>query len=184
MCCCTHTRPHSSVQMLGGILTYKLEGEDVIRASGVPYAIVRPCALTEEPGGMPLETDQGDVIKVVREGCGATAHEWTPDGRFEAEFPVIRPPKYPKLISFAMGTPTRRLNVAWAQCGQSGRTVCAVCVQSGQSGRSGQWPPPFPICLGPVLHFPQRWWSAVSRLHCDRNDRGHGRGAKEQKQHL
>lgn len=49
---------------LGGILTYKLRGEDEIRRSGVPFVIVRPCALTEEPAGAPLEIDQGDVIKV------------------------------------------------------------------------------------------------------------------------
>ncbi|GLI71468.1 hypothetical protein VaNZ11_016695 [Volvox africanus] len=48
---------------LGGILTWKLAGEDALRASGVPYAIVRPTALTEEPGGMPIELDQGDTIK-------------------------------------------------------------------------------------------------------------------------
>eukprot|EP00877_Chromochloris_zofingiensis_P004047 jgi/Chrzof1/13643/Cz08g05160.t1 len=48
---------------LGGILTYKLRGEDEIRRSGVPFVIVRPCALTEEPAGAPLEIDQGDVIK-------------------------------------------------------------------------------------------------------------------------
>lgn len=47
---------------LGGILTYKLKGEDLIRASGVPYAIVRPCALTEEPAGAELQFDQGDNI--------------------------------------------------------------------------------------------------------------------------
>ena len=49
---------------LGGLLTFKLAGEDVIRASGVPATIVRPTALTEEAGRMPLEIDQGDVIKV------------------------------------------------------------------------------------------------------------------------
>ncbi|KAF6258399.1 complex I intermediate-associated protein 30-domain-containing protein [Scenedesmus sp. NREL 46B-D3] len=48
---------------LGGLLTYKLAGEDAIRSSGLPFAIVRPCALTEEPAGAPLEIDQGDVIK-------------------------------------------------------------------------------------------------------------------------
>ena len=31
---------------LGGLLSWKLAGEDAIRASGVPFAIVRPCALT------------------------------------------------------------------------------------------------------------------------------------------
>jgi hypothetical protein len=35
-----------------------------IRESGVPAVVVRPCALTEEPIGAPLEIDQGDVIKV------------------------------------------------------------------------------------------------------------------------
>lgn len=35
-----------------------------VRESGVPAVIVRPCALTEEPAGAPLELDQGDVIKV------------------------------------------------------------------------------------------------------------------------
>lgn len=49
--------------MLGGILTYKLAAEDALRASGVPFAVVRPVALTEEPEGMPLIFDQGDTIK-------------------------------------------------------------------------------------------------------------------------
>jgi len=48
---------------LGGILTYKLKGEDCIRSSGVPFSVVRPCALTEEPEGAELVVDQGDVIK-------------------------------------------------------------------------------------------------------------------------
>ncbi|KAG2445042.1 hypothetical protein HYH02_008910 [Chlamydomonas schloesseri] len=48
---------------LGGILTWKLAGEDALRHSGVPFAVVRPTALTEEPGGMPLELDQGDSVK-------------------------------------------------------------------------------------------------------------------------
>ncbi|KAJ3692111.1 hypothetical protein LUZ60_012461 [Juncus effusus] len=54
---------------LGSILTYKLKGEDVIRESGIPYAIIRPCALTEEPAGADLIFDQGDNItgKVARE---------------------------------------------------------------------------------------------------------------------
>jgi hypothetical protein len=54
--------------MLGGILDFKLAAEDVLRASGVPAAVVRPCALTEEPRGMPLTFDQGDTIKVGFEG--------------------------------------------------------------------------------------------------------------------
>jgi uncharacterized protein YbjT (DUF2867 family) len=50
--------------MLGGLLTYKLAGEDRLRASGVPYAIVRPCALTVEPSGMPVKVGQGDTMRV------------------------------------------------------------------------------------------------------------------------
>ncbi|KAG2249322.1 hypothetical protein Bca52824_088950, partial [Brassica carinata] len=44
-------------------------GEDLIRESGIPYAIVRPCALTEEPAGADLIFDQGDNItgKVSRD---------------------------------------------------------------------------------------------------------------------
>jgi len=38
-------------------------GEDAIRASGIPFTIVRPCALTEEPRGAELVVDQGDTIK-------------------------------------------------------------------------------------------------------------------------
>ncbi|MBE9214755.1 CIA30 family protein [Plectonema cf. radiosum LEGE 06105] len=54
---------------LGGILTWKLKGEDTLRASGIPYTIIRPCALTEEPGGKELILEQGDNIrgKISRE---------------------------------------------------------------------------------------------------------------------
>lgn len=54
---------------LGFILTFKLKGEDEIRESGIPYTIVRPCALTEEPAGADLIFDQGDNItgKISRE---------------------------------------------------------------------------------------------------------------------
>ena len=45
---------------LGGLLTYKLAGEDALRCSGLPYCVVRPCALTEEPAGAPLQLDQGE----------------------------------------------------------------------------------------------------------------------------
>lgn len=59
--------------MLGGILTYKLKAEDAVRSCGVPFCVVRPCALTEEPGGMPLVSDQGDTLKgkVSREDVAA-----------------------------------------------------------------------------------------------------------------
>jgi uncharacterized protein YbjT (DUF2867 family) len=48
---------------LGGILTWKLKGEDSLRSSGVPYTIIRPCALTEETGGKELFFEQGDNIR-------------------------------------------------------------------------------------------------------------------------
>eukprot|EP00752_Nemacystus_decipiens_P017720 g15888.t1 len=49
--------------MLSYLLTYKLKGEDVVRESGIPATIIRPCALTEEPSGAPMIVDQGDNIK-------------------------------------------------------------------------------------------------------------------------
>ncbi|MBD2439510.1 CIA30 family protein [Nostoc sp. FACHB-110] len=54
---------------LGGILTWKLKGEDSLRVSGIPYTIIRPCALTQEAGGQELIFDQGDNIrgKISRE---------------------------------------------------------------------------------------------------------------------
>ncbi|MEC4818826.1 MAG: CIA30 family protein [Scytonema sp. PMC 1069.18] len=54
---------------LGGILTWKLKGEDSLRESGIPYTIIRPCALTEEPGGKEIIFEQGDNIrgKISRE---------------------------------------------------------------------------------------------------------------------
>jgi hypothetical protein len=48
---------------LGGLLTHKLAGEDAVRSSGVPFAVVRPVALTEEPPGAELEVGQGDVMR-------------------------------------------------------------------------------------------------------------------------
>ena len=41
-----------------------VQGEDVIRQSGVPFAVVRPTALTEEDAGAQLQFDQGDTIRV------------------------------------------------------------------------------------------------------------------------
>ncbi|MBC7972617.1 MAG: CIA30 family protein [Verrucomicrobia bacterium] len=48
---------------LGGILTWKRRGEEAVRESGIPYTIVRPCALTEAPGGKQLIVDQGDNMR-------------------------------------------------------------------------------------------------------------------------
>lgn len=49
-------------EMLGRILDWKLAGEDVVRASGLRYVIVRPCALTEKEcvGIEALKIQQGD----------------------------------------------------------------------------------------------------------------------------
>ena len=49
------------------IQQFFLQGEDLIRESGIPHTIVRPCALTEEPAGADLIFDQGDNIKVLFE---------------------------------------------------------------------------------------------------------------------
>jgi uncharacterized protein YbjT (DUF2867 family) len=48
---------------LGGILTWKLRGEEVVRQSNINYTIVRPCALTEKWGDKVLVFDQGDNMK-------------------------------------------------------------------------------------------------------------------------
>jgi uncharacterized protein YbjT (DUF2867 family) len=48
---------------LGGILTWKRRGEEAVRESGIPYTIVRPCALTEADGGKQLMLDQGDNLR-------------------------------------------------------------------------------------------------------------------------
>lgn len=50
-------------EMLSYLLTYKLKGEDIVRNSGIPETIIRPCALTEEPPGAPIIVAQGDDIK-------------------------------------------------------------------------------------------------------------------------
>lgn len=42
-----------------------MQGEDEVRQSGVPYAVLRPCALTEEPAGAELVISQGDTVKVT-----------------------------------------------------------------------------------------------------------------------
>ena len=48
---------------LGGILTWKLAGENSIRESGLRYTIIRPCALTEETEKQELYLEQGDNLK-------------------------------------------------------------------------------------------------------------------------
>ena len=50
-------------EQLGGILTWKLRGEEAIKSSGLTYTIIRPCALTEQPGDKVLYAEQGDNLK-------------------------------------------------------------------------------------------------------------------------
>lgn len=42
---------HPLNQMFDDVLRWKFRGEEALRESGVPYTIVRPGGLTEEPGG-------------------------------------------------------------------------------------------------------------------------------------
>jgi uncharacterized protein YbjT (DUF2867 family) len=50
-------------EQLGGILTWKLRGEEAIRQSGLLYTVIRPCALTEKPEINTLIFKQGDNIR-------------------------------------------------------------------------------------------------------------------------
>ena len=50
---------------LKGILNWKFKGEEVVRSSGIPYTVIRPCGMTEQPGGQALIFDQGDNIKGI-----------------------------------------------------------------------------------------------------------------------
>ena len=50
-------------EQLGGILTWKLKGEEAIRSSNLTYTIVRPCALTEQSGDKTLHAEQGDNLR-------------------------------------------------------------------------------------------------------------------------
>lgn len=57
------TKPNHPLNAFGKVLTWKLRGEEVLRASGVPYTIVRPGGLMDAPGGQSgLKFDQGDRI--------------------------------------------------------------------------------------------------------------------------
>ena len=54
---------HQLNAMLDNILSWKLKGEDAVRATGIHYTIVRPGELTNEPGGRRgVRIMQGDSI--------------------------------------------------------------------------------------------------------------------------
>jgi hypothetical protein len=120
---------------LGGLLTHKLAAEDALRGSGVPAAVVRPVALTEEPAGAPLAFDQGDVIKgkISREEisqlCVALLDQ--PDGAgltFEVKSTV--PFSEPWAVDAAAPPPARDWGAALAGAGLrkgvTGKTVGGV----------------------------------------------------------
>ncbi|MDH5254371.1 MAG: SDR family oxidoreductase [Gammaproteobacteria bacterium] len=58
------TQPDNPLNRLfGNVLIWKLKGEDALRASGVPYTVVRPGGLTNGPGGdKDLVFEQGDTV--------------------------------------------------------------------------------------------------------------------------
>jgi uncharacterized protein YbjT (DUF2867 family) len=52
---------HPLNRMFGNVLVWKLKGEDYLRASGVPYTVIRPGGLLNEPGGRgDIAFEQGD----------------------------------------------------------------------------------------------------------------------------
>lgn len=54
---------HQLNAMLDNVLSWKLKGEDAVRAMGIHYTIVRPAELTNEPGGRRgVRIMQGDPI--------------------------------------------------------------------------------------------------------------------------
>ncbi|KAM3359829.1 hypothetical protein P3S68_019540 [Capsicum galapagoense] len=78
---------HPDIQIKDKVLCL---GEDEIRESGIPYTIVRPCALTEEPAGANLIFDQGDNItgkiscaEVARIYVAALKSPYAHDNTFE-----------------------------------------------------------------------------------------------------
>jgi uncharacterized protein YbjT (DUF2867 family) len=85
------TKPNHFLNAFGQVLTWKLRGENHLRASGVPYTIVRPGGLQNAPGGRKgLIFDQGDRAQgmVSREDVGevclrALEREDTRDVTFE-----------------------------------------------------------------------------------------------------
>jgi uncharacterized protein YbjT (DUF2867 family) len=55
---------HQLNAMLDNILEWKLKGEEAVRATGINYTIVRPGALTNEPGGQRgVRIMQGDPLE-------------------------------------------------------------------------------------------------------------------------
>jgi len=54
-------KDHVLNRMFDNVLIWKARGEEAVRASGVPYTIVRPGGLTDKPGGQAgVRLEQGD----------------------------------------------------------------------------------------------------------------------------
>ncbi|MCL4791921.1 MAG: SDR family oxidoreductase, partial [Gammaproteobacteria bacterium] len=57
-------KDHPLNRMFGDVLIWKLKGENALRASGVPYTIIRPGGLTNaEPGQSSFVIEQGDEVR-------------------------------------------------------------------------------------------------------------------------
>jgi uncharacterized protein YbjT (DUF2867 family) len=57
------TKTDHPLNRFGRVLEWKLKGENALRASGLPYTIIRPGGLTDGPGGIKrLLIKQGDQI--------------------------------------------------------------------------------------------------------------------------
>ena len=55
---------HPLNKMFGNILVWKLKGEDALRASGVPYTVIRPGGLRDTTGGEAgIKAFQGDDLR-------------------------------------------------------------------------------------------------------------------------
>ncbi len=54
---------HPLNRMFGDVLKWKLKGENALRASGVPYTVIRPGGLLNAPGGQKtIILQQGDTV--------------------------------------------------------------------------------------------------------------------------
>jgi uncharacterized protein YbjT (DUF2867 family) len=57
------TNPNHPINRFGNVMTWKLRGEDILRASGLTYTVVRPGGLIDDPGGRKgVRFAQGDRI--------------------------------------------------------------------------------------------------------------------------
>lgn len=92
---------HPLNRMFGNVLRYKLAGENALRASGVPYTIVRPGGLLDEPGGRgrivflqgdpPMQgaIPRADVARVCVAAIGSAA-------AFNRTFEIVSEPGAPR----------------------------------------------------------------------------------------